>query len=83
MYEGLKSFWRKAQGEDTTPLQGATCGSISGAIASAVTTPLDVVKTRMMLGNKTQAGELYVGTVNSLQVIFRCVRKRAHSALTP
>ena len=23
MYEGLKSFWRKAQGSDTTPLQGA------------------------------------------------------------
>lgn len=71
MYEGLKSFWRKSQGSDTTPLQGAACGSISGGVASAVTTPLDVVKTRMMLGNKNKAGELYVGTFNSLSTIFR------------
>jgi len=34
-----------------------------------VTTPLDVVKTRMMLGNKNKAGELYVGTFNSLKTI--------------
>ena len=46
------------QGSDTTPMQGAICGSISGAISSAVTTPLDVVKTRMMLGSKNAAGAL-------------------------
>lgn len=31
-------------------LQGALCGSISGSFAAAITTPLDVVKTRLMLG---------------------------------
>ena len=56
IYEGLKKGWRKIQGSDTTPMQGAVCGSISGAISSAVTTPLDVVKTRMMLGSKTATG---------------------------
>ena len=71
IYEGLKKGWRSFQGSDTTPMQGAVCGSISGAISSAVTTPLDVVKTRMMLGSKTAAGEAYVGTVNSLQTIVR------------
>lgn len=71
IYEGLKKGWRNLQGSDTTPMQGAVCGSISGAISSAVTTPLDVVKTRMMLGSKTAAGDAYVGTVNSLQTIAR------------
>lgn len=30
--------------------ESAICGSFSGAIAAAVTTPLDVMKTRLMLG---------------------------------
>jgi hypothetical protein len=30
--------------------EAALCGSFSGAIAAAVTTPLDVLKTRLMLG---------------------------------
>ena len=37
----------------------------------AVRCPLDVVKTRMMLGAKTASGEAYVGTLNSLQTIYR------------
>lgn len=71
IYEGLKKAWRHMQGEETSPAQGAACGSAAGAFSSAVTTPLDVVKTRMMLGSKNAAGELYVGTVNSLQTIAR------------
>ena len=59
MYEGLKKFWRMAQGSDTTAAQGAACGSLAGAISSAVTTPLDVAKTRMMIGAKTAGGQLY------------------------
>jgi solute carrier family 25 S-adenosylmethionine transporter 26 len=31
-------------------IEAALCGSVSGAIAAALTTPLDVVKTRLMLG---------------------------------
>jgi len=69
MYEGLKKLWISAQGHDTTPMQGAACGSLSGAVAGAATCPLDVVKTRMMLGAKTKAGVPYVGTINSLRTI--------------
>lgn len=71
LYEGFKKAWGKMQGEETTPAQGATCGSVAGAIAAAATTPLDMVKTRMMLGAKTASGELYVGTLNSLQTVFK------------
>ena len=42
--------WAKIQGCETSPLQAATCGSFSGGAAAAFTTPLDVVKTRLMLG---------------------------------
>ena len=56
MYEGLKKIWSFAQSKETSPTQGAICGSFSGAVAAAATCPLDVVKTRMMLGSKTQAG---------------------------
>ena len=51
--------------------QGACCGSFAGAVAATVTCPLDVVKTRMMLGAKTASGELYQGTLNSLKTIYR------------
>ena len=56
IYEGLKKVIGFTQGYETTPTQGAFCGSFAGAIASAATCPLDVVKTRMMLGSKTKAG---------------------------
>ncbi|VDO70404.1 unnamed protein product, partial [Onchocerca flexuosa] len=36
-----------------TPLESAICGSISGSIAAAVTTPFDVVKTQTMLNENT------------------------------
>lgn len=34
---------------EIAPYQVAICGSVSGAIAAAATTPLDVIKTRIML----------------------------------
>lgn len=38
--------------------QAALVGSVSGGIAAAASTPLDVVKTRLMLAERGQAAEL-------------------------
>lgn len=48
LYEKLKKFW---SGDNTkvSLLEGAICGSIAGGVAAATTTPLDVIKTRIML----------------------------------
>jgi solute carrier family 25 S-adenosylmethionine transporter 26 len=50
LYEKFKIVWSDKQGVPVSPVQAAACGSVSGAIAAAFTTPLDVVKTRLMLG---------------------------------
>lgn len=45
--------------------EAAVCGSITGAFAAALTTPLDVAKTRLMLGSDT-SGVAYRGTIDTL-----------------
>jgi solute carrier family 25 (mitochondrial S-adenosylmethionine transporter), member 26 len=61
IYESLKVYWAQQKQVDTVhPLEAAACGSFSGAIAAALTTPLDVVKTRLMLG-ADKDGRLYQG----------------------
>ena len=51
IYEGLKRLWLShTGGNELNPSQGAVCGSIAGAVAAAATTPLDLLKTRQMIG---------------------------------
>uniref|UniRef100_A0A0R3RSH2 S-adenosylmethionine mitochondrial carrier protein n=1 Tax=Elaeophora elaphi TaxID=1147741 RepID=A0A0R3RSH2_9BILA len=50
LWEVLK---QKMAGRQCSPLESAACGSVSGGIAAAMTTPFDVVKTRIMLSEKT------------------------------
>lgn len=62
IYEYLKVYWadQYRNGVAVNPVQAAACGSFSGGIAAALTTPLDVIKTRLMLG-ADKHGALYHG----------------------
>lgn len=51
LYEGLKSSLSRnyLDGRRPSPTEAALCGSVAGGTAAIATTPLDVVKTRVML----------------------------------
>ncbi|KAI9761021.1 MAG: hypothetical protein M4579_001284 [Chaenotheca gracillima] len=55
LWEGMKEWRRKTAGrERISPFESGAFGSIAGAVAAGVTTPLDVLKTRMMLAKEKQ-----------------------------
>ena len=80
LYERLKVMVAQHydQPHGATPLQAAACGSASGAVAAAATTPLDVLKTRLMLG-ADRHGVLYNKGVGD--VLRRTVQEEGAVAL--
>jgi solute carrier family 25 S-adenosylmethionine transporter 26 len=70
LYEGGKVWWSELQGSPVNPVQAAACGSASGGFAAAITTPLDVVKTRLMLG-VDRDGKVYTTAVD---VVWRTLQ---------
>jgi solute carrier family 25 S-adenosylmethionine transporter 26 len=73
LYEMMKvSLKRKIYHSDEGPIPpyvGAICGSLSGGLAAGLTTPLDVVKTRLMLGADVN-GKVYSGILNTLSRVY-------------
>lgn len=70
IWEKAKAFVADSQGSACQPWQGALCGSFSGSIAAFLTTPLDVVKTRLMLG-KDAAGVPYTKMTDTFQRVHK------------
>lgn len=67
IWESLKRYGRRRQhldirrGEDVGVVESALYGSMAGAVAAGITTPLDVLKTRVMLSSqRTGLGEIVV-----------------------
>ena len=56
LWEGLKEWRRRTRGRDSiSGWESGLFGSVAGAVAAGITTPLDVLKTRMMLAKERQA----------------------------
>jgi len=66
LWEAGKSLVAGAQRSPCSPIESAALGSLAGAFSAAVTTPLDVTKTRLMV-----SPEKYTGLVSAVSLILR------------
>uniref|UniRef100_A0A8D2LAX9 Mitochondrial S-adenosylmethionine carrier protein n=1 Tax=Varanus komodoensis TaxID=61221 RepID=A0A8D2LAX9_VARKO len=70
IWEYLKELWSWKQGHVVDSWQSAVCGAFAGGFAAAVTTPLDVAKTRIMLA-KTGSRNASGNVLSALHGVWR------------
>ncbi|KAF7723973.1 hypothetical protein EC973_001489 [Apophysomyces ossiformis] len=69
LYEYFKHAYSKYKGRRVEPYEAALWGSLAGGVAAAITTPLDVCKTRIMLSHKNQTAHQYNGIISTMKRI--------------
>ncbi|KAG0168786.1 hypothetical protein DFQ28_001930 [Apophysomyces sp. BC1034] len=69
LYEYFKRSYSKYKGRRVEPYEAALWGSLAGGVAAAITTPLDVCKTRIMLSHKNQTAHQYTGIISTMKRI--------------
>lgn len=52
LWEAMKAVWSARRGRPVEPWQAGLCGGVAGGLSAAITTPLDVAKTRIMLAER-------------------------------
>ncbi|CAI0428647.1 unnamed protein product [Linum tenue] len=68
IYEQLRIGYKIAAQRDLNDAENAVIGAFAGAVTGAVTTPLDVIKTRLMIqGSANQ----YKGVMDCVQTVIR------------
>jgi len=72
LYEFLKIQLARRLGKRSLPAhEAAICGSIAGGVAAALTTPLDVLKTRVMLDLRNASKEQLPSLARRAKDIYR------------
>ncbi|KAI9486442.1 MAG: mitochondrial carrier domain-containing protein [Benjaminiella poitrasii] len=72
-YEYLKRKYSTYKGDLVEPHEAALMGSIAGGFGAAITTPLDVCKTRIMLSSKSVESGIkpYIGIIETMKRIVQ------------
>jgi solute carrier family 25 (mitochondrial S-adenosylmethionine transporter), member 26 len=70
LWELLKLKLKQFNNKDCEPWQSALCGALSGAISAALTTPLDVAKTRIILSERDKLHK-QLRIINTLKEIYK------------